>query len=178
MVACTTIPSIDRSWIASNCTSVGYVRSDSGRQHTMSNGDTWEGAVTNGEMHGLGTYTWADDDSYFHGEFKRDVKWCGVEARGSEFYVYKNGTSERGQAGVDWGTVAAAVIIGAAVGAAAASGGGGYSAPVRDYDWDWDAFYDQYYNLQWRCRGIQTGQFANDSNCAYDYKDDDRWPDK
>jgi hypothetical protein len=47
-----------------------------------------------------------------------------------------------------------------------------------DYDWDWDAFYDGYGNLLWRCRGIQSGQFANNSNCQYDYMDDDRWPNK
>ena len=47
-----------------------------------------------------------------------------------------------------------------------------------DYDWDWDAFYDGYGNLLWRCRGIQSGQFANNSNCQYDYLDDDRWPNK
>ena len=52
------------------------------------------------------------------------------------------------------------------------------SSSNRDYDWDWDQFYDQYYNLVWRCRGIQTGQFADSSNCYYDYKDDDRWPGK
>ena len=45
-----------------------------------------------------------------------------------------------------------------------------------DSDWDWDAFYDQYSNVQWRCRGIQTGQFSLNSNCALDSKDDNRWP--
>ena len=178
LVSCTTVPSIDQSWINSNCSSVGYVRSDSGRQHRTPSGDIWEGAMINGQRHGLGTYTWIDDDSYFYGEFKRDVKWCGVEERGSDFYVYKNGAYEHGKAGVDWGTVAAVIVVAgaAAAVAAAASGGGGYSAPVRDVDWDWDAFKDQYSNIQWRCRGIQTGQFAGDSNCAYDVKDDDRWP--
>jgi TPR repeat protein len=53
------------------------------------------------------------------------------------------------------------------------SGSSGY-----DWDWDWDAFYDQYGNLQWRCRGIQTGRFAKNYNCSSDYKDDDRWPRK
>ena len=47
-----------------------------------------------------------------------------------------------------------------------------------DYDWDWDQFYDQYYNLVWRCRGIQTGRFADSDNCYYDTMDDDRWPSK
>lgn len=42
-----------------------------------------------------------------------------------------------------------------------------------DIDWDWDYFPA---NGQWRCRGIHTGQFANNSKCRYDFKDDDRWP--
>ena len=42
-----------------------------------------------------------------------------------------------------------------------------------DSDWDWDYLPG---NLQWRCRGIQTGQFANDNKCLYDNKDDSRWP--
>jgi hypothetical protein len=43
----------------------------------------------------------------------------------------------------------------------------------RDFDYDWDYLPG---NNQWRCRGIQTGQFANDNNCLYDKKDDSRWP--
>ena len=43
----------------------------------------------------------------------------------------------------------------------------------QDYDWDWDYFRS---NGQWRCRGIQTGRFADNSNCLWDRKDDDRWP--
>jgi hypothetical protein len=42
-----------------------------------------------------------------------------------------------------------------------------------DYDWDWDY---QPANRQWVCRGIQTGRYAELSNCAWDAKDDDRWP--
>ena len=48
--------------------------------------------------------------------------------------------------------------------------GGGTSG---DYDWDWDYLPG---SGQWRCRGIQTGRFAPNSNCAYDELDDDRWP--
>ena len=43
----------------------------------------------------------------------------------------------------------------------------------QDYDWDWDY---QPANRQWVCRGIQTGRYAELSNCAWDRKDDDRWP--
>ena len=52
------------------------------------------------------------------------------------------------------------------------------STSSYDYDWDWDAFYDQYGYLQWRCRGIQTGRFAENYQCSSDIKDDDRWPRK
>jgi len=66
------------------------------------------------------------------------------------------------------------IAAGAAlIGAAASSGGGGGGAAVYDYDWDWDY---QPANTQWVCRGIQTGRYANQDNCAYDFKDDDRWP--
>jgi hypothetical protein len=44
---------------------------------------------------------------------------------------------------------------------------------TTDYDWDWDY---QPGNSQWVCRGIQTAQYAELSNCAYDVQDDDRWP--
>ena len=48
----------------------------------------------------------------------------------------------------------------------------------KDRDWDWDAFYDQYGRLVWRCRGIQTGRFDENDKCLYDSKDDNRWPNK
>ena len=40
-----------------------------------------------------------------------------------------------------------------------------------DHDWDY-----QPGNNTWACRGVQTGQYADLDNCAYDIKDDDRWP--
>ena len=49
----------------------------------------------------------------------------------------------------------------------------GYPSARTDSDWDWDY---QPTNRQWVCRGIQTGQYAPASNCAYDVKDDNRWP--
>ena len=48
--------------------------------------------------------------------------------------------------------------------------------PYKDRTYWWDRFRDQYGNYQWRCRGGQTKQFANDSNCSGVSKDDDRWP--
>ena len=53
-----------------------------------------------------------------------------------------------------------------------------YGNQSTDYDWDWDGFYDQYGNLTWRCRGIQTGRFADNYKCAADIKTDTRWPNK
>ena len=44
--------------------------------------------------------------------------------------------------------------------------------------YDWDAFYDQYRNLVWRCREINSGRFAASSKCSGIRKDDDRWPGK
>lgn len=73
-------------------------------------------------------------------------------------------------------TNTAALLLGGLIVAAAASdpdfgglGGGGRT----DYDWDWDY---QYGNNRWVCRGIQTGRYAKLSKCAWDVKDDDRWP--
>ena len=48
--------------------------------------------------------------------------------------------------------------------------------PFKDRTFWWDQFRDQYGNYQWRCRGGQTKQFANDSKCSGVSKDDDRWP--
>jgi hypothetical protein len=82
--------------------------------------------------------------------------------------------------------VAAGVLATAVVVAAASSKGGGggsgttskTTSSATDYDWDWDQFYNQYGDLIWRCRGVQSGQFAEDYHCAADYKSDTRWPSK
>ena len=73
------------------------------------------------------------------------------------------------------------VLIAAAVVAAASEGGGATAPPatnsqISDYDWDWDQFHNEYGVLVWRCRGIQTGEFAESSKCAYDAMTDYRWP--
>jgi hypothetical protein len=51
-----------------------------------------------------------------------------------------------------------------------------YTAP--DYEWDWDAFYNEYRQIVWGCRGVQTGQFAPEDKCAFKLKTDYRWPAK
>lgn len=48
--------------------------------------------------------------------------------------------------------------------------------PLKDRTFWWDRFKDQYGNDQWRCRGGQTKQFAENSKCSGVSKDDDRWP--
>ena len=47
-----------------------------------------------------------------------------------------------------------------------------------DRYWYWDQFNDAYGNLIWRCRGSQTGQFAENDKCFGQMKDDERWPNK
>jgi len=74
------------------------------------------------------------------------------------------------------GAVLAVVGTVAVVNAYAENGGG--LGGGGDYSWAWDQFYDQYYNLVWRCRGMQTGQFANDYQCASKIKSDFTWPQK
>lgn len=69
------------------------------------------------------------------------------------------------------------IVVGAAAVAAASRGGGGNSyAPTTDYSWDWDQFYDQSGQLVWACRGKQTGQFAEHSNCSGRPYIDATWP--
>ena len=46
---------------------------------------------------------------------------------------------------------------------------------IKDITWAWDMFRDQYGRKVWRCRGINTGQFADDVKCS-SYKNDDKWP--
>ncbi len=48
--------------------------------------------------------------------------------------------------------------------------------PYRDRTYWWDRYRDQYGNYQWRCRGGQTKQFAENWKCSSVRKDDNRWP--
>ena len=72
-----------------------------------------------------------------------------------------------------YGIVAGAIFYFAALIEGAGSGydysGSGYA---------WDAFYDQYGNIQWRCRDKSNGEFAYDSNCSGLVKSDNTWPGK
>ena len=99
---------------------------------------------------------------------------CGSD--GDAYTVFDRGIAiKRGSASRDKRNkilgVVAIVAAGAYLASQSGGGGGGYSP--TDSDWDWDY---QPSNGQWVCRGIQTGQYSQLSNCAYDLKDDDRWP--
>jgi len=77
-----------------------------------------------------------------------------------------------------WKYVLGAAIIAGAVAAASSGGGGGssYASPANDYAWSWDAFRNEYGVTMWRCRGHQTGEFADDWRCAGKMKTDTTWP--
>ena len=53
----------------------------------------------------------------------------------------------------------------------------GYAPPI-DTEWDWDQFYNDSYQLVWACRGVQTGQFADEGRCYSKFQTDSRWPQK
>ena len=76
------------------------------------------------------------------------------------------------------GVIVAVAAVAAVAAAAANSGGGGSGYTASDYQWDWDLFYNQYGQLVAACRGIQTGQFADNYRCAGLTQDDNRWPAK
>ena len=47
---------------------------------------------------------------------------------------------------------------------------------IKDLRLAWDMFRDQYGRKVWRCRGINTGQFADNDKCSSLTKNDDKWP--
>lgn len=116
-------------------------------------------------------------DSYFAADLRREL-----DRRNFPEYQCADTIKKRNNA------VAAALVIGltaVAVAASARNGGGGggeyaSSSPVSqtDYDWEWDAFYGSNGMLVWACRGVQTGQLAEQYHCAYKVKSDWKWPGK
>ncbi len=136
------------SWMKANCQSLGYTVYDTKRYDycsppiegvytcgfpSESSYKSYKGKVKDGELHGAGILVEKSGHVY-RGEFKDGEKWCGVEQKGNDFWTYKNGKVTYGKAGVDWGTVAAGVLIAGAVYAAAdaasesGSGSSGYSS--------------------------------------------------
>lgn len=75
-------------------------------------------------------------------------------------------------------TVAIASVL--AIAASSRSNSGGYApAPAtQDYEWDWDQYYNEYRQLVWACRGVQSGQFSPLEKCQFKFKTDYRWPSK
>lgn len=77
---------------------------------------------------------------------------------------------------------AAAGLAGLALLGAAAAGGSrglgalGQGMQGTDYDWAWDQFRNDYGQLVWGCRGVQTGQFADLSRCSAKPRADYMWP--
>lgn len=79
------------------------------------------------------------------------------------------------------GVAAVALIALAVVAASKGSGttaGNSYASTATDYQWEWDEFYNDKWQLVWACRGVQTGQFADQSRCQYKLKVDTTWPSK
>lgn len=74
--------------------------------------------------------------------------------------------------------IAAARNGGAVGGGAVAGGGAGYATTSYDYDWEWDQYYNQNQTLLWSCRGVQTGQFADQQHCLGKAMTDWKWPAK
>ncbi len=69
---------------------------------------------------------------------------------------------------------AATVAAGAALAASAGSSyGGGY---YPSYGAEWDQFYNEYYQLIWRCRARSTGRFVDNSYCSGKPMIDTTWP--
>lgn len=71
---------------------------------------------------------------------------------------------------------AAALVVAAAAVAVSNSGGSGGSNYASGYAWD--GFYDDHYNLVWRCRDKSTGKFAYNSHCSGLTKSDHTWTGK
>lgn len=190
--SCTSVPPVVNStWLAENCQGQtrpflndltgpsSCTKGFAGEYScTFDNGTRWRGALFNGRPEGLGVRTQVNGDE-FTGIAREGRNWCGVGVRNDGHYIYSYGSYTKAAASVDWAAIAVGILIVGAVAAAAsaASSGGGYApAQVTDYSWGWDQFQDQYGTLTWRCRGMQTGQFAIDEKCQYQIKTDYQWP--
>ena len=183
--SCSSAPKVNKNWLAQNCSAPADFKPDKciawSNCKTVSetlcactyeNG-TYHGQLLDGKHHGLGSFSW-NDKTVYAGYWHKNKKNCGVEAKGNEFFVFKNGIITDRNSSTSWADAfAGALMLGTAGYLAGQSGYAGYYSPTYDYDWDWDY---QPGNNQWVCRGIQTGQYAELENCTYDYKDDDRWP--
>lgn len=118
-------------------------------------------------------YLKASDPDFFVG-ITRELAGRGIHPSQCKSIVERQNTA-----------IAAAAIVGVAVAACASSsdcrggfsGSGGYGGYGYS-DVAWDQFYNEYYQLTWRCREIATGRFTYDYRCAGKVKSDYRWPSK
>ena len=94
-----------------------------------------------------------------------------VNKRGLSPSYCANIVSERDSEVVDGVVAVGALLVFIAL--AVAAGGGGSSQGYA-----WDQFYDEHYNLIWRCRDKSNGEFAYDSHCSGLTKSDSTWPKK
>lgn len=136
LASCTTVPVVNGEWISSNCRSLPIFDPErtnvpncsltgSNWSYTCSLGNgEYRGKFFNNKKHGYGVYEWSDGSKY-EGIWREDKKWCGIETQGNTFYTHINGSATKNEAGVDWGTVGAVVLVAGAVALAAEGGGGG-----------------------------------------------------
>lgn len=92
--------------------------------------------------------------------------------------IRRGGTAERCQKLIanDQAVWTGIAVAGVAAAAGAAASNGGYYAPVSYGGVAWDQFYNQYYQLIWRCRDRSTGRFVEDYYCAGKPMVDSTWP--
>lgn len=107
-------------------------------------------------------------------QFGQDVK-SEVARRNLNYYDCQAKVKESNN--LIGAAVVGAVVVGAAV-AASKKGGGGGGNSYAESGADWDAFYNQYGQLVWACRDIQTGRFTEAYRCAGKAQTDSRWPSK
>lgn len=113
------------------------------------------------------------EDSYFEFQVRAEVERRGLDDESCA-------RLERNQAiAIGVGVLAGAALVASSRGGGAVAGGAtGYASTAYDYDWEWDQFYNQNRFLVWACRGVQTGQFAEQYRCAGKLQTDWKWPGK
>lgn len=93
----------------------------------------------------------------------------------SRFEAQEAQANQRNAALAIAGIAAVGVVAAAADSSSGGAPYGSYSS-ARDYSWAWDRFVGPTGSYQWRCRGEQTGRFADDYRCAGRLRTDTRWP--
>lgn len=188
LAGCAASPIIDQNWISSNCHPVrAFVPDNCSSWSNCSPIDgnscacrttngVYSGTLQRGAWHGYGIYKWNNGTEY-RGYWRNGQQYCGIESNGQQYVNYQNGAIiKRGnhKQGGGWGDIlAAALVVGAAAYVISESGSGGAAYTRTDTEFAWDYLPG---SRQWRCRGVQTGRFAENSKCAGKPKVDNRWP--